>query len=76
MLLNIVQLLGQPLTTKNDPIQNVNSPEVEKPWVAGPNAEFVCRLLVPGHLLADGWLHQARRNKIKSTHVGRRVYSR
>lgn len=71
MLLNILQLLGQPLTTKNDLIQNVNRAKVEKPWVAGTKAEFVCRLLVPRHLLPESWLHRARRNRSESTHIGR-----
>lgn len=32
MLLNIQQGTGQPSTTKNCPIQNVNSTKIEKPW--------------------------------------------
>lgn len=71
MLLNVLQLLGQPLTTKNDLIQNVNSAKVEKPWVARTKAEFVCRLLVLRHLLPESWLHRARRNRSESTHIGR-----
>ena len=56
MLLNILQLLGRPLT-QNDLIQHVNHAEAEKHRVAGTTAEFVCSLLAPRHLLAESWLH-------------------
>lgn len=41
MLVKILQCVGQPSTTKNYQVQNVNSDNIEKPW-SKMNGVFLC----------------------------------
>lgn len=55
MLLNILQGIGQPPTTKNDLVQTVSSAEVGKPWSICENSSIVSiyRIAVSNSLIVS-----------------------